>query len=56
LIFWSEQSNIQIVKNIKTRKGLLFIVVAVHNDVKQVNFLTKMVAAGRKMLISSNGV
>jgi hypothetical protein len=46
--FGDEQSNIQILKNIKNVESGYYLVVAVHNDVaKRDDFLTKSVAAGQ---------
>ncbi|MDG2433285.1 MAG: hypothetical protein P8M54_12600, partial [Flavobacterium sp.] len=47
--FGQEQSNIQIVKNIKNEQTGFYLVLALHNDVaKRDEFLAKMVASGRK--------
>ena len=46
--FGEEQSNIQIVKDVKNEESGYYLVIAVHSDVaKRDNFLTKAVSAGQ---------
>jgi type IX secretion system PorP/SprF family membrane protein len=46
--YGDEQSNMQIIKNVKNVENGYYLIIAVHNDVaKRDNFVTKVVAAGQ---------